>query len=475
MYYIIEGHNFIYDIQTISQIFFANEKFTKVESPSSIGFTIVSSLTDTKCIGELYKNGILLESRVSLRHRRQSETDLLQEIRRELTTTLYLALQAYTAIEPPWGALTGIRPSKMARLIMEESGLDSETAVDLMQKNYMARKDKIQLAVDVALAEKEILRRQPPDAVSIYVGIPFCPSRCLYCSFASYEIDGRVDSYLTALYKELLAIKNLINSKHISSIYIGGGTPTSLSKNQLDNLCSKVIGIFGEPDEFCVEAGRPDTLDILKLEILKKYHVTRISINPQTMNDGTLARIGRNHSSKDIEKCFIQARSIGFDNINTDIILGLPGETSADTQNTLEKITALRPENITVHMLTIKRGSRLIDSLQNFSPSGPLELETMLTVSQTLCAENNYSPYYIYRQKNTIGNFENVGYTLPGKACVYNVIIMEETQTIWAAGAGAVTKLINGDKISRVFNVKSLNDYINRIDEMIKRKEDSAC
>lgn len=361
----------------------------------------------------------------------------------------------------------------MARLLLEK-GYSRSRIIDDMERNYLARRDKIALAVDVAAAEKDILNRQPLDAFSLYVGIPFCPSRCLYCSFASYPIGGdssRVDIYLDALERELRAIRDLTNGRCASAVYVGGGTPTALNEKQLDRLLKSVRTLFGEPLEFSVEAGRPDTVNTDKLRILRNYGASRISLNPQSLHDDTLSGIGRNHTVNDFYRAFALARAEGFDNINTDIILGLPGETTSHVEKTADKLLAMRPENVTVHILTIKRASPLCETLGRYSPPSVGTLEEMLGVSQRVCMESGMSPYYMYRQKNMLGNFENVGYCLPGKASAYNVLIMEETQSIWAAGAGAVTKLVFGDRLERVFNVKNLRDYITRVGEMIKRKE----
>jgi oxygen-independent coproporphyrinogen-3 oxidase len=489
MYCILQGHSHIYEIQTITQIFYPNERFIQVEAVAPEGVTALSRLTETECRAELYVDGELAQTRVMPREGELPESGTArpvpvfgpvgsdQETRRRLMICLFLACQAQTGLKTAWGALTGIRPSKMARLMLEQ-GLSREQILNAMEQNYFTSRDKMNLAVDVALAEKQIVSSQPEDAFSLYVGIPFCPTRCLYCSFASYPIGkdySRADAYLAALARELAAIRTFTERKPISSIYIGGGTPTALSEAQLDILLDRIVELFGQAPEFSVEAGRPDTVNTAKLRSLKAHGVTRISLNPQTLNDETLARIGRAHTSAQFMESYALARSEGFDNINMDVILGLPGETAVDTNSTISGLLRLKPENLTVHTLTIKRASRLRETLEQYPMAEPAELERMLAGSQKLCAAAGLRPYYMYRQKNMLGNYENVGYTVPGRESLYNVLIMEETQSIWAAGAGAVTKLKSGDKLQRAFNVKSLDDYINRIDEMITRKEVRIC
>ena len=487
MYCLLDGHGYFYDIQTIAQIFYPNERFIRVENTGMTGLTAVSALTPGGCRGALYLNGCPQQESImplpedtgdiedSVTHMPVADNvSRTQEIRRRLMIALFLAIKAYTGINPPWGALTGIRPSKMARLLLE-SGYTKDDVIDLMERNYLSRRDKIALAADVAAAEKAILESQPENAFCLYVGIPFCPSRCLYCSFASYPAgkDPELpDLYLEALEKELLAIRNLTKGLSISAVYIGGGTPTALNEKQLDGLLALIKRLFGGPREFAVEAGRPDTLNVRKLRLLKEYGVNRLSINPQSMNDDTLKCIGRSHSVRDFLESYSLARAEGFDNINTDIILGLPGETPDNVTETMNRLLAVKPENVTVHILTIKRASLLREALKDYPMAGVDALEEMIDISRRMCRESGMRPYYMYRQKNMLGNFENVGYSLPGRQSLYNVLIMEEARPIWAAGAGAVTKLVYGDRIERVFNVKSINDYISRTDEMIKRKEE---
>jgi len=485
MYCVLHGHENIYDIQAITQIFFPNEKFIQVNTIDNPGLTAVSSLSSHDCSGALYFDGCSMKQfDLPLSSQCKSEglvarTPLIdgaegsQEVRRRLMMSLFLACQAYTKQDPPWGALTGIRPSKMARMLMEK-GYSRDFIIDAMEQNYLTHRDKTALAIDVAAAEKDIIEKQPKDTFSLYVGIPFCPSRCLYCSFASYPFKksaSEAELYLDALGKELQAIRNITYGQAVSTVYVGGGTPTALSGEQLERLLTLIRRLFGDVDELTVEAGRPDTINLENLRILKDCSVNRISINPQSLFDETLQRIGRGHMVDDFYDSFALARKAGFDNINTDVILGLPGETPDHITHTMDGLLKLKPENVTVHMLSIKRASLLRESLDRYSQPDISALEKMLDISRRTCREAGMKPYYMYRQKNMLGNFENVGYCMPGRESIYNIFMMEETQTVWAAGAGAISKLVFGDRIERVFNVKSLNDYINRIDEMIGRKE----
>jgi oxygen-independent coproporphyrinogen-3 oxidase len=288
---------------------------------------------------------------------------------------------------------------------------------------------------------------------------------------------GLTDAYLEALELEMDYVRDYCGKRYLDSIYIGGGTPTSLSEAQLDRLLSGVASRFALDGarEYTVEAGRPDTLTREKLDIMKDHKVSRISINPQTMNDETLIRIGRGHTSGDFVKAFYMARERGFDNINADIIIGLEGEGPSDAAHTLARLAELSPDAVTVHTLSVKRASALKEELERTTLTGAAETEEMLRIAAEGCARMGMRPYYMYRQKNMLGNFENVGYCVPGREGIYNVEIMEDRQTIVALGAGAVSKTIRGDRIDRVFNVKNVEDYINRIDEMLHRKDEFIC
>ena len=440
---------------------------------------------------------------------------------------LYRALSEASGRELPWGILTGIRPVKIVRKWLEE-GLTADECVSRFMERTLASNDRSELAVRIAQTELEILKaaresasRQgssDQDGICVYVHIPFCPSRCSYCSFASVPADKyakHIDRYLDCLEKEMRAAAEMLRSgesanrgadgsdsqdagsspgRHVSSIYVGGGTPTVLSAQQLERLCGMIrrfaaggseraAGAEGADStaadpfvEWTVEAGRPDTITADKLRVLKAAGVTRISINPQSMHDETLRRIGRAHSSEQIVEAFNLARAEGFDNINMDLIAGLDGESADDFRKTLGRIAELDPESVTVHALAVKRASIMGQDRDRPLPPAS-EVERMGEEARRRAKEQGLEPYYLYRQKNISGNGENIGFAKPGKGCLYNILIMEEVQDILAFGAGAISKFVDHGSglISRVDNVKDVLLYMEQIDEMIKRKERVLC
>ncbi len=398
-----------------------------------------------------------------------------KETKNRLKQGLYNLLADYTGTTLPWGTLTGIRPTKIPMAMLEEGKSQSEITA-YMKETYFASQEKIDLSMEVAQAELELLKKiDYENGYSLYIGIPFCPSTCLYCSFTSYPIGvwaKRVDEYLDALEKEIDYTAMVCKDKHLNTIYIGGGTPTSLNPQQLDRLLTKVEQCFDFSHllEYTVEAGRPDSITREKLQVLRDHNISRISINPQTMKDATLKLIGRNHSVAQTVESFKLARELGFDNINMDLIVGLPEETIEDVENTMKQLLKLDPDNVTVHSLAVKRAARLRMQQEDYKD---LRMEnTWDTIALTADYANRMGmrPYYLYRQKNMAGNFENVGYAKPGCAGIYNILIMEEKQTIMALGAGATTKFVMGERIERVGNVKDVTNYLERIDEMIERK-----
>ena len=364
------------------------------------------------------------------------------------------------------------------------TGKTEEEIRTYMQKTYFASDEKIDLSIDIAERELEILKKiDYENGYSLYIGIPFCPTTCLYCSFTSYPLVSwrqKVDSYLDALEKELDYVAVKFGKKHLNSIYIGGGTPTTLEPYQLDRLIRKIRCSFDLSHclEFTVEAGRPDSITREKLETLKKWDITRISINPQTMKDETLKIIGRRHTVAQTVESFHLARELGFDDINMDLIMGLPEESLEDVRDTLEQVKALKPDNLTVHSLALKRAARLNMFKEDYKDYKMVNTTEHMNLTAEYAKEMGLEPYYLYRQKSMAGNLENVGYASPGKAGIYNILIMEEKQTIVACGAGASTKRVwnepNPDgthRIERCENVKDVAQYIERIDEMIERKQ----
>lgn len=391
--------------------------------------------------------------------------------KRIVKISVFRLLSKYFKKEMPWGALTGIRPSKLARELTEEYK-SIDTAKEAFIRTFDVSEQKTKLAFEIAANQKEILRSVTQGDTDIYVGIPFCNSRCLYCSFASNDTKTcakYIDTYLNCLFEEIKTVMDELKPK-IRSVYIGGGTPTALDEKRLELLLKQCSRFFENPVEFTVEAGRPDTITKEKLLIIKDY-ARRISINPQTLNDDTLRKIGRAHTVNDFFEKYALARACGFDFINTDLIIGLPGETLKDVENTIYKIASLQPENVTVHSLAIKRASRLNEE-ENFKPVEPDEAMRMIALGGEVLRNFGYHPYYMYRQKYMSGNLENTGYAKTGFACVYNIDIMEETVSNLAFGAGAITKRVlqKKNRIERAPNVSDLLHYISRTKEMAERK-----
>lgn len=398
-------------------------------------------------------------------------------VKNDLKIGLYDMLVEITGQELPWGSLTGIRPTKIPMQMLEQGRTESEITA-FMKEQYHASDEKIALAVDIAKRERALLARLDyRDGFSLYIGIPFCPSTCLYCSFTSYPLAAwkdQVDRYLDALERELDYVKNEFGHRKLNSVYIGGGTPTTLDPEQLDRLLAMIEERFDFSHllEFTVEAGRPDSITREKLMAIKAHPaVDRISVNPQTMKDETLKVIGRHHTVAQTEESFYLAREAGFSNINMDLILGLPGETLDDVKRTMERIQKLHPDNLTVHSLALKRAARLNICREEYKDFKIEITPEHGRVTEAGAHAMGMAPYYLYRQKNMAGNFENVGYGLPGKEGIYNILIMEEKQSIVACGAGSISKRVYPDgRIERCENVKDVASFIERIDEMIERK-----
>ena len=401
-----------------------------------------------------------------------------KETKNSLKRTLYRLLSEYTGVELPWGNLTGIRPTKIPMALLEE-GKSEEEIARYMKETYFTSDEKIKLSIEIAERELELLHKLDyEEGYSLYIGIPFCPTTCLYCSFTSYSMSAwknRMDDYLSALEKELDYTAVKFAHKKLNSIYIGGGTPTTLNPKQLDRLIRKIKCSFDLSDlvEFTVEAGRPDSITKEKLMVLRNHDISRISINPQTMKQETLDLIGRHHTVQQTIDSFYLARELGFDNINMDLILGLPGELEADVQRTIERIVELAPDSLTVHSLAIKRASRLNQWIQENGVSMLHNTDETMKIAAAGAEKLGMKPYYLYRQSRMVGNQENVGWALDGRDGLYNVYIMDETHTILACGAGAVTKLKQPgtDHLERVFNYKFPYEYNAGLEEMLARNE----
>ena len=403
-----------------------------------------------------------------------------KDTKNRLKRGVYMLLSSFSGKTLPWGTLTGIRPTKIPLNMLEE-GKSREFIENYMKETYLISDKKLDIALSVATKEHKLLKDIDYDnGYSLYIGIPFCPSTCLYCSFPSYafaSVEGQVEKYLEALFHEIEEVSDMLRGRELTSIYIGGGTPTSLSSDQIDRLLSKVEDCFdlSSIHEFTVEAGRPDSITRDKLVTLKNHGVGRISINPQTMKQETLKLIGRHHTVEAVEESFNMAREVGFNCINMDLILGLPGEDVNDVRNTLERVSAMKPDNLTVHSLALKRSSRLNIEWDSYSNYLMENSDKHMNLAHEYAAKLGLEPYYLYRQKNMAGNLENVGFAKAGLEGLYNVLIMEEKQSIIALGAGSACKYVSchGKTVTRSENVKDVGEYIERIDEMIERKRNA--
>lgn len=398
------------------------------------------------------------------------------EVKNRLKQLIYMALSEYTGKKLPWGTLTGIRPTKIPMTLLEQ-GTSKGEILHYMQEHYFVSTEKGELAIEIADREKKLLDTlHYENGYSLYIGIPFCPTTCLYCSFTSYPIFSwkkRMGEYLDALEKEIDFVAERYKDRVLDTIYIGGGTPTTLEAEELTRILNKLRKSFdlSHLKELTVESGRADSITYEKLLAMKEGGVTRISVNPQTMKQETLDLIGRKHTVEQVKEAFALAREAGFSNINMDLILGLPGETAEDVRNTMAEIKKLAPDSLTVHSLAIKRASRLNRWIEENGISLLNNTEETMGITMEGAREMGLLPYYLYRQKNMSGNFENVGYAKEGKFGIYNILIMEEKQTIAALGAGSISKRVYADgRIERCDNVKDVGLYIEKIDEMIERK-----
>ena len=464
---------FEYDIHSLVKAFYPSETVKVFQE----GTKDLASDGDNPEIAVIFE-----ENRIRIRvDGSEGQTDLSRPeeknvVKNELKQLLYRMLSAKTGKELPWGSLTGIRPAKIAMQLLEE-GKTQEEIRSYMEQTYYCSQEKADLAIGIACREKEILKDiHYEQGYSLYVGIPFCPTTCLYCSFTSFPITiwrERVEEYLGALEKEMDFVQEAFRDKVLDSVYIGGGTPTTLEPDQLRRLLSRLRETFdfSRVKEFTVEAGRADSITADKLRVLKEFGVTRISVNPQTMNQKTLDLIGRRHTVEQVKEAFALARREGFDNINMDLILGLPGEDLPEVQHTMEEIKKLSPDSLTVHSLAVKKASKMMQWIEKNGLGLLHNTEETVQLAARAAAEMNLHPYYLYRQKNMTGNLENVGYAREGCYGLYNILIMEEKQSIVGCGAGTTSKRVYPDgRIERCENVKDVASYMERIDEMIERK-----
>lgn len=466
----VKNHNFHFELENLTRLFFPNEKITVIRDfsepqPPYIYTEVSDKITISVNIGSFNK------SETAVKKLTDDDNELVS------AQLLYKLLCDFTGLTQPWGILTGVRPVKLLRRLAEE--LSEEQAVKKFEKDFFVSNEKIALSRETEHNERKILELSKPESFSLYVGIPFCPSRCSYCSFVMASIERAeklIEPYTKLLCEEIKRTAEIANKLglRLETVYFGGGTPTTLSAEQLDTVLRTVNKSFDMSTcrEFTVEAGRPDTIDIAKLFALKENKVDRISINPQTVNDEVLKTIGRKHTAQQFFDAFELARKCGFDNINTDLIAGLPTDTPESFKNSLDSIVRLNAECITVHTLCMKRASRLTTEGVTLDLQQARDAREMLAYTQNILGQNEYIPYYMYRQSRMVGNLENVGWSKKGFESLYNVYVMDETHTILACGSGGVTKLKrnNPDYLERIFNFKYPYEYIDRFDELIQRK-----
>lgn len=466
----VKNHNFHFELENLTRLFFPNEKITVIRDfsepqPPYIYTEVSDKITISVNIGSFNK------SETAVKKLTDDDNELVS------AQLLYKLLCDFTGLTQPWGILTGVRPVKLLRRLAEESS--EEQAVKKFEKDFFVSNEKIALSRETEHNERKILELSKPESFSLYVGIPFCPSRCSYCSFVMASIERAeklIEPYTKLLCEEIKRTAEIANKLglRLETVYFGGGTPTTLSAEQLDTVLGTVNKSFDMSTcrEFTVEAGRPDTIDIAKLFALKENKVDRISINPQTVNDEVLKTIGRKHTAQQFFDAFELARKCGFNNINTDLIAGLPTDTPESFKNSLDSIVRLNAECITVHTLCMKRASRLTTEGVTLDLQQARDAREMLAYTQNILGQNEYIPYYMYRQSRMVGNLENVGWSKKGFESLYNVYVMDETHTILACGSGGVTKLKrnNPDYLERIFNFKYPYEYIDRFDELIQRK-----
>lgn len=466
----VKNHNFHFELENLTRLFFPNEKITVIRDfsepqPPYIYTEVSDKITISVNIGSFNK------SETAVKKLTDDDNELVS------AQLLYKLLCDFTGLTQPWGILTGVRPVKLLRRLAE--GSNEEQAVKKFENDFFVSNEKIALSRETEHNERKILELSKPESFSLYVGIPFCPSRCSYCSFVMASIERAeklIEPYTKLLCEEIKRTAEIANKLglRLETVYFGGGTPTTLSAEQLDTVLGTVNKSFDMSTcrEFTVEAGRPDTIDIAKLFALKENKVDRISINPQTTNDEVLKTIGRKHTAQQFFEAFELARKCGFDNINTDLIAGLPTDTPESFKNSLDSIVRLNAECITVHTLCMKRASRLTTEGVTLDLQQARDAREMLAYTQNILGQNEYIPYYMYRQSRMVGNLENVGWSKKGFESLYNVYVMDETHTILACGSGGVTKLKrnNPDYLERIFNFKYPYEYIDRFDELIQRK-----
>lgn len=469
------GHDFKYELEKLIRIFLP---FEKIEFFNEIHLSDEYAITEiigNNAVATVCLNGKTVKSEEIIYN---DAEDLTKDSELKIATALFNCFTEITGYYPQWGLLTGVRPAKLFSRL--SNGLGNDNAENYFKNSLKVTDKKIKLCKETFIGEQKIISLSKENSFSLYISIPFCPTRCSYCSFVSHSVESAkklIPKYVELLCKEIELTAKIANDNNLTleTIYIGGGTPTAISADELKQIMTVVRDNFdlSHLREYTVEAGRPDTFAVDKLSVIKEFGATRISINPQTMNDSVLELIGRKHTAADTVAAFKMAREIGFNNVNMDLIAGLPGDTFESFKNTLNEILSLRPESVTVHSLSLKRSSFL--NIKGDLPEAEIGATASLMVdtAHDMLSQNGIVPYYMYRQSKTVGNLENVGYSKVGCECLYNVYIMDETHSILACGASAVTKLRepNGNYIERIFNFKYPYEYIERFQEIISRKD----
>lgn len=457
------GHDAKNAVMQIMQLFFSLSDDIKVESKLHV--------SDGFCAeAEIFYKGKSFKG--SAKTTKEDKLYITNAVKK----SVFYAAKKLSDMPTPWGISTGIRPAKTARKLMDESVTDEDILAHL-KGEYLMEDKKASLAIEVAKKERAILKSKPENSVSIYVGIPFCPSRCSYCSFISQATEHNkkyIEPYVASLLKEIEYAGRIVNKLNmtVDTVYFGGGTPTAIKPELLGKIIDKLYKDFdlSRIREFTVEAGRPDTFTKEMVDMLARQNVGRISINPQSMHQKTLDLVGRKHHVDDVERAFYLSREAGIDSINADLIAGLPGEDDKMMEYSVSEILRLKPEAVTIHTLYMKRAAGLIDEFERLRFAS--DTEKMVDKGAKMLKEAELFPYYMYKQRNTLGNLENVGFAKKGHESLYNVYIMEEVQPILALGAGGSTKMVSSAAIERVYNPKDAADYVNRIDEVLARKDE---
>ncbi len=483
MYLINIGHNLRYEVECAAMLFFPGEQLISTDDLEKMneGDYILTVLEEEGDSCFLF-TGVCIKGQKAQMYRviGPEVKDKHDECERLFAYMMAQLLMPITGIEPGWGILTGVRPVKLFHRRLDRGMSPEETAKEFSER-FLVSDRKIDLALRTAASEGPILKETNWNEYSLYVSIPFCPSRCHYCSFVSQSISSKraldlIPQYVILLCEEIKRTGEIMKQTgmKLSTVYFGGGTPTTLNAEQLDMVCTAVAENFDLSicKEYTVEAGRPDTITREKLEVLKKHKVGRISINPQTFNDEVLKGVGRKHTAQECIDAYHLAREIGFDCINMDLIAGLPGDTVESFKHTIEQVIALAPENVTVHTLSIKRSADYGEDTETARQNAQ-NVGEMVEYAQSRLLEKGWGPYYLYKQRNTLGNLENVGYCKPGYESRYNIYIMDETHSIISCGGGGMTKLINRTtgNLSRVANYKYPFEYVGNFDEILRRKE----